>query len=184
MKVFYNFFFRVTSKKTWLKLRDDFFTKQKEEISRLKEELVELNKELEERQKAEKKAGTEDIGRGCIIKVTLDSSKSADAELLKLSRQDFREKMLKIFEEQVAYVDVEKLSSRVLIRCKSTEAAQALVQDAEFIAGSEKSLLSGREEDEYFEKIASNRKKKLDKKEKKEAKSKDKVKNFKKLNKI
>jgi len=67
----------------------------------------------------------------------------------------------------IAYVDVEKNYNKVLIRCKTSECATELIKKPGLLEKFDKSLLTGVEEIEYFEKIYSNREKKMNKKEKK-----------------
>ena len=133
-----------------------------------------MNKELEEKKNAVlKETKIIDMTRGCIIKIPLDPSNKAEGDLLKMNRQEFKQNILKDFIDNVAYVDVEKNTCRILIRCKSPEAAFGLIQNAEFLPALKKSLLGGQEENIYFEKISSNRQKKMDKKETKAKKKVD-----------
>lgn len=121
------------------------------------------------KQKANK-IKTDDIIRGCILKITLNLNNENEFEMTKLTRQQFKEKYLKEFNDQIAYVDIEKNSNKILIRCKTPEAAQSLVSNQIFFQDCKKNILSGDEETDYFEKIYSNRNKKQEKKENKQNK--------------
>lgn len=100
----------------------------------------------------------------------LDANNDEHFKLLKMTRQQFKDAMLKDYMNMIAYVDVEKNSSRVLIRCKCAESARKMLDDEKFLASFEKSLLEGEQEDDYFEKIDASRSKKQGKKEKKATK--------------
>ncbi len=114
----------------------------------------------------------EDITRGCIIRVEVQAKEEKSIEVFKMSRQQFKEKYLKDFLEKVAYVDLDKHTNRIFIRCSSAEAAQSMMANKDsFLCEYEKILLNSSEEDEYFEKIANMRTKKQEKKERKQNKS-------------
>lgn len=85
-----------------------------------------------------------------------------------MGRKQFKEDHLKGFDEQIAYIDMEKNSNKILIRCDSSESAKLLLEDKLFLDGYSKCLLFGEEEDKYFDKIYSNRNKKQEKKDRKE----------------
>ena len=166
----------VVSKKAWLKLRDDFLNKQKQEIVELKKKLAELTQKLEELRVSHLKAKnanvkTDDIVRGCVIKLTIHATNEAEYALFKLTRQQFKEQKLAAGDllSHVAYVDIEKSLNRILIRCHTPEAAKTLLESAQFLPelSEPKRLLVGKEEDEYFERIIANRSKKLEKKDRK-----------------
>jgi hypothetical protein len=167
----------VISKKAWLQLRDDFLNRQKQEINDLKTQLTELTEkadrlraEKENREKKKVEESTPQHERGCIIKLVLDSNNDEHFKLLKMTRQQFKEAMLKDHLDSIAYVDVEKTSNRVLVRCKSAEMAQKLLADEKFLAGFQRTLLDGKQEEEYFDKIEASRNKKMEKKERKDNK--------------
>lgn len=163
---------RVISKKAWLQLKEDYLNRQKQEINELKHKHAELEKRLETLKAEKEKINSRPapkcvVERGCIVKIALDANNDEHFKLLKMTRQQFKETMLKEYLEHVAYVDVEKSLNRVLVRCKTAEAAKSLVEHAELLVGFSKSLLEGEQEDEYFGKIDSSRNKKAEKKEKK-----------------
>ena len=157
----------VISKKSWLKLREDFFNKQKNEIEQLKIELANLDQVLKQKisEKYKTAIKTDDIVRKCIIRLSLVTNDEKDFEIFKLSRQQFKNKHIseELF-NHIAYVDIQKNSSRIYIRCKSNESAMFLLYSENFLKQFRKNLLEGAEETEYFEKIYSNRNKKQEKK--------------------
>lgn len=160
----------MISKKAWSQLKDDYLNRQKQEIAELKAKYDEMSKQLEElRARKEKKSKPQpkDQERGCILRLNLDSNIDEHFKLLKMTRQQFKDAMLKDYLDLVAYVDVEKTCNRILIRFKTAQSAQKLISDPGFMSGFQKSLLEGEQEDEYFEKINASRSKKLEKKEKK-----------------
>lgn len=166
---------RVISKKAWLQLKEDYLNRQKQDIIELKHKLADLSKQLDNlKTEKEKKSKPEPklVDRGCIVKVTMDATNDEHFKLLKMTRQQFKEAILKDFLDHVAYVDVEKTLNRVLIRCRTPESAKNLLAHDSILVGFSKSLLEGQQEDEYFEKIDANRTKKHDKKEKKMTKGK------------
>jgi len=161
---------QVVSKKKWLRLKEEFLTRQKEEIANLRALLAKLNEELQEQLSAKYKSKhasikTDDIVKGCVIKLTLSPDDADFDSTFKLSRQAFKNKYLKNDLDGVAYVDVEKNCNKVLIRCKSSDSARELMNKSDVLEKFHKSLLGGIEEIEYFEKIYSNREKKLNKKD-------------------
>lgn len=163
---------QVISKKKWLQLKEEFLEKQKNEIASLKQHLLNLNDQLQDKLNSKYKAKhgdikTDDIVKGCVIKATLSPTDSEFDAVFKLTRSAFKNKYLTDDLDHVAYVDVEKNSSKVLIRCKSSQEARELMTKKGFLEKFSKSLLVGSEEIEYFDKIYSNREKKLNKKEKK-----------------
>lgn len=126
-----------------------------------------LNARLNEKYKAQNaNLKTDDIVKCCVIKLTLNPSDAEFDAVFKLSRQEFKNKFLKEESDHVAYVDVERNNSKILIRCKSPESAKALIKSPS-LSQFGKFMLDGCEELEYFEKIFFNRTKKLNKKEKK-----------------
>jgi hypothetical protein len=164
----------VISKKAWLQLKEDYLNRQKQEIAELKTKFCDLSKTLEslkeekvKKQKQPPKIKAEELHRGCILKIILDSNNEEHFKLMKMTRQQFKESQIKDYLDAVAYVDLEKNSNKIFIRCKSSEHARQLLVDDKFLCGFEKSFLSDEQEDEYFEKINSNRNKKMEKKEKK-----------------
>lgn len=165
----------MISKKQWLKLREDFLEKQKSNIAGLKTELKSLNDQLQlkinEKYKTKNSnVKTDDIVKGCIIKLTISASSLTDNEMdaiFKLSKQQFKNKYLVDQIDHVAYVEVEKNHNKILIRCKTPESAKILMENKDILLSFNKCLLEGHEEVEYFEKIFSNRVKKLNKKDKK-----------------
>lgn len=160
----------MISKKAWLQLKEDFLNRQKQEIAELKHKFAELGKQLDDlKSQKEKKSKPESkcIERGSIVKIALDANNDEHFKLLKMTRQQFKDAMLKDYVEHVAYVDVEKTLNRVLVRCKSPEAAKSLLNHENILTGFTKSLLEGDDEDMYFGKIDASRTKKCDKKEKK-----------------
>ena len=170
------------SKKDWLAAKEQYLNKQKQEVVELKAKLARLVGKLEElkadkeKKKREQEsfskpaAALSDLDRGCIIKVdvNVEDEKSYES-VFKLSRNQFKEKyMNKEWAEKVVYVDLDKHSNRVFVRFSSAQAAaDALAVETEFLARYRKSLLDRGEEDDYFEKIASQRSKKLEKRERK-----------------
>jgi len=157
----------VISKKNWLKLRENFFNRQKNEIEQLKLELARLDQVLKQKisEKYKTAIKTDDIIRKCIIRLSLVSNDDKDFEIFKLSRQQFKNKYIPedLF-DHIAYVDIQKNSNRIYIRCKSNESALFLLSVENFLKQFKKNLLEGAEETEYFEKIYSNRNKKQEKK--------------------
>lgn len=157
----------VISKKNWLKLREDFFNRQKNEIEQLKLELARLDQVLKQKisEKYKTTIKTDDIIRKCIIRLSLVSNDDKDFEIFKLSRQQFKNKYIPedLF-DHIAYVDIQKNSNRIYIRCRSYESALFLLSVENFLKQFKKNLLEGAEETEYFEKIYSNRNKKQEKK--------------------
>ena len=148
-------------------------------MTELKNEINALSKELEviEKEKLkpkDSKIKTDDIVRGCIIKIKLDLSSKLTTEVLKLTRQQFKDQKIKDFLDEVVYVDLQKNSDKILIRCKSPESVKTLLANSDFLADfTDKTLLAGDEEMEYFKKIFGDRNKKFEKKEKKEKKVKN-----------
>ncbi|CAF0710768.1 unnamed protein product [Brachionus calyciflorus] len=162
---------KVVSKKKWIKSKEKFLENQKKENNELKEKLNELNKKLNDIKNSSlisSKTKIDDINRGCIIKIQLNLNNEKDYELFSMGRKQFKDKHLNGFDEQIAYVDMEKNSNKILIRCKSNDFAKSLLDNESFLTGFQKSLLKGEEENSYFEKISSNRNKKQEKKERKE----------------
>jgi hypothetical protein len=168
-------------------LKDEFLSKQKLEVTELKTKLYSLTKKLdtlrEEKKRRDEAAAKvakfttpngknqlEDITRGCIIRVEVKAKEEKSFEVFKVSRQQFKEKYLKEFLDKVAYVDLDKHTNRIFIRCNSAEAAQSMLANKDaFLSEYEyKELLGSAEEGDYFEKIASQRTKKQDKKERKQ----------------
>ncbi len=110
---------------------------------------------------------TDDIVKGCIMKLTFKSVEN-NFEVMKLTRQQFKNKYIaEEFFDRVVYVDIQKNSNMIFIRCKSNETALELIKENNFLSEFNKSLLNGSDEIDYFEKIFSNRQKKNEKKEKK-----------------
>ena len=110
---------------------------------------------------------TDDIVKGCIMKLTFKSVENS-FEVMKLTRQQFKNKYIaEEFFDRVVYVDIQKNSNMIFIRCKSNETALELIKENNFLSEFNKSLLNGSDEIDYFEKIFSNRQKKNEKKEKK-----------------
>ncbi|RNA28703.1 la-related 7-like [Brachionus plicatilis] len=170
---------RVVSKKKWLKSKEKFLQNQKLEMGRLKEELNELNKKLndlknDQRQKIDEAKKPDDVTSGCILKIELNLNDPKDYEIFSMGRNRFREKYLSTHEDKIAYVDLEKNSNKILIRCKSNQFAQEILKDKTCLENFSKTLLQGEEENTYFEKIVSNRNKKHEKKERKEKQKSDK----------
>ena len=138
-----------------------------------------MNKELDDIKKEklkpkDSKIKTEDIVRGCIIKIKLDLSSKLTTDVLKLTRQQFKDQKMKDFLDDVVYVDLQKNSDKILIRCKSPDSAKSLLANPDYLPEfKDKTLLTGDEEDEYFRKIFQDRNKKFEKKEKKEKKAKN-----------
>lgn len=170
---------RVISKKEWLKLREEFLRRQKEEIDNLKAELAKLDEQLKEKIAQEQQAKhpnikTDDITRGCVVKLVLRiTNESNEYDGFKLSRQQFKtSKIPEEFHSQIAYIDMQKNANRIFIRCNTSEEAQTIFRASTFLPEFEKTLLEGLEETEYFERIYSNRNKKLEKKAKKETSTK------------
>ena len=165
----------MISKKKWLKLREDFLEKQKADILELKTELKNLNDQLQSKINEKYKTKnsnvkTDDIIKGCIIKLSISATSLTDTEydsIFKLSKQQFKNKYLANQIEHVAYVEIEKNHNKILIRCKSPESAKSLLDNKDILLGFNRCLLDGHEEVEYFEKIYSNRVKKLNKIDKK-----------------
>jgi hypothetical protein len=110
---------------------------------------------------------TDDIVKGCIMKLTFKSVENS-FEVMKLTRQQFKNKYIEEeFLDRVVYVDIQKNSNMIFIRCKSSEATLELIKEKKFLNEFNKSLLNGNDEIDYFEKIFSNRHKKNEKKDKK-----------------
>ena len=161
----------AVSKKKWLNLKKEFLNKQKLEIAELKNKLdtlnASLNAKLNEKYKAQNSnLKTDDIFKGCVLKLTLNPSNPEFAQVFKLSRQEFKNKYLNEVADHVAYVDVERNNCKVLIRCKTRESAKEMMKSP-VLSQFGKLILEGGEELEYFEKIFFNRTKKLNKKFKK-----------------
>ena len=101
------------------------------------------------------------------MKLTFKSVENS-FEVMKLTRQQFKNKYIaEEFFDRVVYVDIQKNSNMIFIRCKSNETALELIKENNFLSEFNKSLLNGSDEIDYFEKIFSNRQKKNEKKEKK-----------------
>jgi RNA recognition motif-containing protein len=164
---------RVVSKKKWLKLKEAYLSKQKSDLNDLKQKLLNLTAQLD-KIRMEKVLPptntlikTDDIVKGCIVKLLVDltlNSKEEEEEAFKMTRQKFRDTFLVSFSDQVVYVDVQKSSGRIFLRCKSPQVARTLLDNSEFLPRFKKSLLVNEEEMDYFKKIYQNRGKKLDKK--------------------
>ena len=179
---------RVISKKEWLRLRKDYLEKQKSNLSELKAKLKSIkSSEVEENERPrakkqrieEPKFIVDDAYKNCIIKLTPKNALDEKTyDLFKLTRQQFKNEKLKEFDEQIAYVDINKNLNRIFVRCKNKVAAEDLKSKEEYLNDFNKDLLAGSEEYEYVSKISSNRDKKHEKKAKKENRGKDKV-NFK-----
>ena len=155
-------------------MKEAYLRSQEDRINELKAELDRLNQLLAKRKEEKiksknEKVKTDDIIRGSIVKVLVDLNNDEEFKLFKLSRQQFRDQKLKGLEEHVVYVDLDKASCKIFVRCKSKEAAEAVLHSTEFLTTMNKQLLSVDEEDTYFERIFANRSKKLDKKDKKQA---------------
>jgi hypothetical protein len=166
---------RAISKKSWLKLKEDYLAKQKQEVNELKAKLSCLNRELERKEKEisqakNKSIKSDDMIEGCLLKLNVDGFGEDSAQIFELTRQQFKDKYLKETHEKIAYVDLAKSSNCVYIRCKSKEIASSLLNEESFLPTFKKVLLEGKEEEEYFERISSNRTKKLEKKKRKEEK--------------
>ncbi len=158
-------------------MKEEYLDKQKLDLNHLKEKLSSLNTELDKirLQKLQPKNSnikTDDIIKGCIIKLLIDFNNPVECDLLKLTRQQFKEKFLKKFLNEIAYVDLEKNSNHIYLRCKSPELAKSLLIDPDFLTQFKKELLTNEEEIDYFKKIYQNRNKKMEKKDKKEKKKK------------
>ena len=97
----------------------------------------------------------------------IDFGNSSECDLFKLTRQQFKDRYLKTFLDEVVYVDLEKNSSHIYLRCKSPQATKSLLSNSEFLTQFRKELLVNEEEMEYFKKIYQNRNKKMEKKDKK-----------------
>ena len=143
----------------------------------LKEKLGSLNAKLEQirNEKLKPKNSqikTDDIVRGSIIKLIVDLSSQKERDVFKLTRQQFKEKYLKAFIEEIVYVDLEKNSTHIYLRCKSADTAKSLLGKSDFLDQFKKEPLNHEEEMEYNRKIYQNRNKKLEKKDKKLNKSK------------
>ena len=154
-------------------MKEAYLKGQEERIGELKRELDRLNqlvaKRKEEKIKSKNdKVRTDDVIRGSIVKVHVDLNNEEEYKLFKLSRQQFKDQKLKGLEDHVVYVDLDKGSCKIFVRCKSQESAQAVLHSSEFLTTMSKELLSVQEEDAYFERIFANRNKKLEKKDKKQ----------------
>lgn len=152
---------------------------QKKEVARLREELNNLNKKLNDLEKnqkivQDKAKKPDDVTSGCILKIQLNLNEPIDYEVYSMSRKQFKDKYLSCFNDKIAYIDMEKNSNKILIRCNSNQLANELLNDNTFLENFSKSLLQGEEENSYLEKIVSNRNKKQEKKERKEIKKLDK----------
>lgn len=85
-----------------------------------------------------------------------------------MSRQQLKENVIKQqFLDSIAYVDIEKNSNLIHIRCKTAQTAQELVQNEQFLPDFDKRLLENDEESLYLAKIDSSRNKKQEKKDRK-----------------
>jgi hypothetical protein len=104
-----------------------------------------------------------------VIKLVLDLNNESEYSLLKLTRQQFKELKLKDYLELIEYVDIEKKSNKIFIRCKSADIVKTLMANATFLSEfKNKTILSGKEEEEYLERIFSGRNKYQTKREKKQ----------------
>jgi hypothetical protein len=176
------------SKKDWLKSKEEFLSKQKQEVQELKAKLVTLTDQLaavkedrrkrdEEKSKAVKTPAqvSDDLTRGCIVCIEVKAAEEGSSAVFKLSRQQFKDRHLATCgADQVAYVDLDKHSNRIYVRCSSPKAAATLMADTEFgklLPVHHKTLLSSVVEEAYFAKIAEQRSRKQDKKERKQQKS-------------
>jgi hypothetical protein len=152
---------------------------QKERIKELKKVQNDLIKQLDElknkktyndpaRQEFDFKIS--DIAKESIIRVTLDLNDENDFNLLKLTRQQFKDtKLSKDHLEHIAYVDIEKKSNKIYIRCKSADSAKAIIKNSSFLTDlPNKIILTGKEEEEYLNRIKYGRDKYQIKKDKKQ----------------
>ena len=96
------------------------------------------------------KIKSDDITHGSIIKIQLNLNNEKDYKLFNMGRKQFKEEYLTGFDNQIAYIDMEKNSNKILIRCNSNEAAKFLLENKSFLDGYSKNLLSGEEEDNYY----------------------------------
>lgn len=167
---------KAVMKEDWLKLRETFLMNHEQRLKQLKAECERLRELLNSRREQKikeenRRIKTDDITRGAILKVDVDINNEAEYALFKLTRQQFKDKFVVPAQltDQIVYVDLDKASNRIYLRCKTKECADFVLDSAkDFLAQMRKSRLSVNEEDEYFGKIFKNRNKKLAKKEKKQ----------------
>ncbi len=152
--------------------------KQKERIKELKNTQTELvnqlnelksNKNKKEMKQQEVDLKLDDIAQESIIRVTLDLNNENDFNLVKLTRQQFKDtKLSKDHLEHIVYVDIEKKSNKIYIRCKSSDTAKILMNSSDFLADlPNKIILMGHDEQEYLNRIMYGRNKYKIKKDKK-----------------
>ena len=168
-----------------MELKEDFLDNQKKRINDLKSTQNELTIRLNEfkNQKLQKEMAKQeldlkisDIAHESIIRVTLDLNNENDFNLLKLTRQQFKDKKLsKQHLEHIAYVDIEKKSNKIYIRCKSADSAKTIMKTSDFLVDlPNKKILTDKEEEEYLNRIMYGRNKYKVKKDKKQTNEKEK----------
>ncbi len=190
-------YLRVLPKKEWLSLKEEYLRKQKENFTHLKEKLKIIREKEQqtpgnqESSKSKKDNTNEmetvksvDIERGCIVKLKPIDMVNNASELdimFKLSQQKFRDEYLKSVNTDIAYVDLDKSTYKMYVRCKSSANTKQVFEQLQTLQNLNQlfqmNLLNGNEEIEYFNRIEQNRHKLQAKKEKKlRGKSKVKIK--------
>lgn len=125
----------------------------------------------------EKVANDLDIESGSIIKLTpKDLSDDKTFKLFKLTRQQFKNEKLNSHLNDISYVDIDKNTNKIYVRCKNKELANNLFGGIDqLLDGFNAHILGDKEESEYIRKISNNRDKKQSKVEKKAVRGKSKV---------
>ncbi len=90
--------------------------------------------------------------------------------MFKLSQQRFRDEYLKSLNDGIAYVDMDKNTYKIFIRCQAKDTTKSTIDSLSSLNLGQQfhmSVLEGREESEYLNRIELNRNKLQMKKEKK-----------------
>jgi hypothetical protein len=176
---------RVISKNNWLSLKEEYLRKQRENFAKLKEKLKSINEKQTEKIENSKMATlnseksdtktthTNILASGSIIKLVpkniLDNAELFES-MFKLSQQRFRDEFLKSVNDDIAYVEMDKNTYKIFIRCKNNANTKAILDNIQNLNVSKAfnmNILEGSEEVEYLNRIDSNRNKLQLKKEKK-----------------
>jgi len=189
---------KVLSKKEWLRLKEEYLKKQKENMALLKAKLRESQKIIEDTKKKnkEEKMSVDKQAKKDTIKTENEMLNESDEEIVanhgkivkivqkdftqnfdhvfKMNKTQFKSEYLANYTTKIAYIDLQSNTNRIYLRCESHELAKSLVFDAEILKDFNKTLLAGTEEYEYIQKITKSRSKTKEK-NLKSLKKKDKI---------